>query len=146
MFQKIKMLAVVSAVALTSACASTPVIKTNEAMNASKRHVVYAFFVRAGGNQQLVSMIWDNATRNYEIKVASENETFVRAVVESMVSTWGPAIISGVAGIQIGRDARCSSDCGGLVIFNDGSAVSLSSSGAVADADAGAIATARVRN
>jgi len=127
---------------LVSACAGTPVITTAEATNASQRHIVNSFFVRAGGNQQLATMIWDNATGAYELKVASENETFIRAILENLVSTGVPAIIGGLAGIQIAEEGSCGQggNCG-TIIWNDGTSSSISASGAVAGATAGASAS-----
>ena len=129
----------VGAALTLAACASTPVITTSEAVNESLRHTVYAFYIRAGGNQQLASMIWDNATGSYELKVASENETFIRSILENLVATGVPAIIGGIAGIQIAEEGSCGDGNCGTVIWNDGTSSSISASGAVTETQIGIV-------
>lgn len=139
MTKKMMQAGLVGATLLITACATTPVITTSEEMNESQRHTVYAFYIRAGGNQQLASMIWDNATGSYELKVASENETFIRSILENLVSTGVPAIIGGIAGIQIAEEGSCGEGNCGTVIWNDGTSSSVSASGAVTETQIGIV-------
>lgn len=94
------------------------------------------------GMVQNALLVRNNATGGWELKMGSESRLLGEQLVMNILSPGVlPALISGAAGIQIAGEG-CTSDCGGVIVYGNGTAQSVSSSVAGATAGAGATATA----
>ena len=129
--------AMLAAALFLAAC--QPTIQTAQQSSPDGTLMAYNVVAEDGQGGVTQALLIKDGSGAWVMQIGVDRVSLGRELITALLSPGVLAsVVSGRAAIQIARDGTCDGQCGGTIIYNDGTAVagSVSNSGAVANSNA----------